>query len=193
MYFSHAALGGGKAMLLLFLCVLSEDDQDKIEQIFKDHHLMMYRISMKMLQSDSDAEDAVAQAFLSIMEHFGKISQLPGPQITPYCVVIVKNASYDILRKKNRLFFLDENWEAEDDTQNVEEQILKAADTKRLLEAMRKLPDADRYLMELHFAKEMGYKEIAAVLGVNEDAAKKRGQRVLKKLRLLYEEGERNG
>ena len=35
-------------MLMLFLCILSEEDHDKIERIFKDHHLLMYRISLKM-------------------------------------------------------------------------------------------------------------------------------------------------
>lgn len=180
-------------MLLLFLCVLSEDDQDKIEQIFKDHHLMLYRISLKMLQSDSDAEDAVAQAFLNIMEHFDKINKLSGPQMASYCVIIVKNASYDILRKKKRFVCLDETWEAVDDGLSVEEEILKTADTELLFEAMKQLPDTDRYLLELHFAKDMGYKEIGKILGVNEDTAKKRGQRVLKKLRGLYEEGGKNG
>lgn len=176
-------------MLLLFLCVLSENDQEKIEQIFKDHNLMMYRISYKMLGSNIDAEDAVAQAFINIMEHFEKINGLPGPQIAPYCVVIVKNTSYDILRKRNKTICLEETWETADDSQNIEERILKAADEDRLLDAMKRLPDSDRYLLELHYAKEMGFKEIAQLLEINEDTAKKRGQRVLKKLRSLYEEG----
>lgn len=179
-------------MLLLLMCVLSEDDQDRIEQIFKDHHLMMYRMSLKMLQSDSDAEDAVAQAFLNIMEHFEKINQLPVPQILPYCVVIVKNASYDILRKKKRAVCLDETWDPVDDSQNIEEEFLKAADTRQLFDAMKQLSDADRYLLELHYAKELGYQEIGKILGVNAETAKKRGQRVLKRLRSLYEEGGKN-
>lgn len=35
----------------------------------------------------------------------------------------------------------------------------------------------------------MGYKEIGELLNISEDAAKKRGQRLVKKLRKLYEGG----
>ena len=57
----------------------------------------------QLLQSETDAEDAVAQAFLNIMEHFEKISQLPRRDQIPYSVIIAKNASYDILRKKKKM------------------------------------------------------------------------------------------
>ena len=179
-------------MLMIFLFALSEEDQDRIEQIFKDHNLMMYRISYKMLQSDVDAQDAVAQAFLNIMEHFERISQLPSPQILPYCVVIVKNASYDILRKKNKTVCLEEIEEEAGELSDVEERVLAAADAERLARAMERLPKTDRYLLELRYAREMGYKEISRLLGVQEDAAKKRGQRALKKLRVYYEEGDKD-
>ena len=39
------------------------------------------------------------------------------------------------------------------------------------------------------YAEEMGYKEIGELLNISEDAAKKRGQRLVKKLRKLYEGG----
>ena len=47
-------------MLFLVLCTFSEDEQVWIEQLFNENHTLL------------DAEDAVAQAFLNIMEHFEK-------------------------------------------------------------------------------------------------------------------------
>ena len=38
----------------------------------------------------------------------------------------------------------------------------------------------------------MRFKHIAQLLGITEEAAKKRGQRILKKLRQYYEEGDRS-
>ena len=51
----------------------------------------------------------------------------------------------------------------------------------------RLAPD-DRRFVYLRYAEEMGYGEIGELLNISEDAAKKRGQRLVKKLRKLYEE-----
>ncbi|MEA5136208.1 MAG: sigma factor-like helix-turn-helix DNA-binding protein [Candidatus Fimivivens sp.] len=44
----------------------------------------------------------------------------------------------------------------------------------------------------MRYANEMSFKEIAALLGVSKETAKKRGYRILKKLRAFYEEGDEN-
>ena len=55
-------------MLFLVLCTFSEDEQVWIEQLFNENHTLLYKVSYQLLQSETDAEDAVAQAFLNIME-----------------------------------------------------------------------------------------------------------------------------
>lgn len=42
-------------------------------------------------------------------------------------------------------------------------------------------------LQYLRYTMEMGYKEIGELLNISEDTAKKRGQRLIKKLRKQYE------
>ena len=59
-------------MQFLVLCTFSEDEQVWIEQLFNENHTLLYKVSYQLLQSETDAEDAVAQAFLNIMEHFEK-------------------------------------------------------------------------------------------------------------------------
>jgi RNA polymerase sigma-70 factor (ECF subfamily) len=44
----------------------------------------------------------------------------------------------------------------------------------------------------LRFVNEMKFKNISKLLGITEEAAKKRGQRILRKLRSYYEEGGKN-
>ena len=53
-------------MLFLVLCTFSEDEQVWIEQLFNENHTLLYKVSYQLLQSETDAEDAVAQAFLNI-------------------------------------------------------------------------------------------------------------------------------
>ena len=57
----------------------------------------------------------------------------------------------------------------------------------RLTEVIDQLDPDDRHFIYLRYTLEMGYREIGELLNISEDAAKKRGQRLVKKLRKLYE------
>lgn len=59
----------------------------------------------------------------------------------------------------------------------------------KLTELIDRLDPDDRRFVYLRYAEEMGHKEIGELLNISEDAAKKRGQRLVKKLRKLYEGG----
>ena len=60
---------------------------------------------------------------------------------------------------------------------------------RKLTELIDRLDPDDRRFVYLRYAEEMGHKEIGELLNISEDAAKKRGQRLVKKLRKLYEGG----
>ncbi|NMB08577.1 MAG: sigma-70 family RNA polymerase sigma factor [Tissierellia bacterium] len=112
-----------------------------------------------MLRDKYDAEEAVAQTFLKIINNIERISALP---LSP-----------------NRALF----------RYNTEEEYLKTLDKEKLLSCVNKLSDDEKNLLYLRFVNEMKFKDIARLLGITGEAAKKRGQRILKKLRLYYEGG----
>lgn len=95
---------GGDSLFIIILGTLSDSEKDLVDQIFKDSNIKLYNISFQILHSHSDAEEAVSQTFLKIINHIDKISTLPCPKIAPYCVVIVKNESANILRKRRMRF-----------------------------------------------------------------------------------------
>lgn len=61
-------------------------------------------------------------------------------------------------------------------------------DVHKLTEVIDQLDPDERHFIYLRYTLEMGYREISELLNISEDAAKKRGQRLIKKLRKLYEE-----
>ncbi len=180
-------------MFIIFLGVLSDSEKELVNQLFKESNVKLYNISFKILRSHSDAEEAVSEAFLKIMDHIEKIAKLPGPQITPYCVVIVKNESTNILRKRMKSIPI-ESLEAsyDGDYSEIEDIWVQSIDRTQLLLAIDRLSDEEKYLVQLRYANDMSFKEIAALLDINEETAKKRGYRILKKLRAFYEEGDKN-
>ena len=177
-------------MILLF-SVLNDEQRALVERIFHEHHIHFQRISFNIVKSEEAAEDVVSTAFIKIMDNIEKISDLPCPQMTAFCVTIVKNASIDVLRQLQQSVHID-YWDniSDEDTDDIEDECIHNADVHMInsccLFSMI-IPD-DRHFIYLRYTLEMGYREIGELLNISEDAAKKRGQRLVKKLQKLYEE-----
>lgn len=172
-------------MLILFT-TLSNDEKLLVNEIFSKHHIKMYNISLRLLRSKQDAEEAVQESFLKIIDHIEIISKLSYPEIAPYCIVIAKNISINMLRRKSRIIYLDEiDNLSNDDVQNTEGKVFEDIDKDILLRTIDLLPRDEKYLVHLHWGNDLSYREIGEILEISEETAKKRGQRVLKKLRNL--------
>ena len=74
----------------------------------------------------------------------------------------------------------------------IEDVWSQSIDRAQLLLAIDRLSDEEKYLVQLRYANDMSFKEIAVLLDINEETAKKRGYRILKRLRAFYEEGDNN-
>lgn len=130
-------------------------------------------------------------AYLKIMDNIERISELPCPQMTAFCVTIVKNASIDILRQSKRNAYVDSiDVFAEKSSDNFEDAFIQKQNIQRLVKLVHLLADEERYLIHMRYVQNMNYAEIGAMLGISEESAKKRGQRVIKKLKRLFERGE---
>lgn len=175
-------------MFLLMFASLTEDQQELILKIFKDNKKYFYCIAYKMLHSDTDAWEAVSIATLKIIENIEKISNIPCPRMTAFCVTIVKNTAIDMIRRSKRSLHLEELENISDETAvSFEESYIHNTEVERLSKIIETLPEEEKILVQLKYSQEMSYSEIGALLNITEDAAKKRGQRLLKKLKTRYE------
>lgn len=181
-------------MIVIILGILSDEEKDLVNKIFSKMNVKMYNISFNILRSDADAQEAVSQTFLKIIDNIEKISALPCPQVEPYCVIILKNETINIMRKYKKTVYAEnvDYFNHNDRDCDIEEEYLKTANREKLLSCINRLSDDDKGLLYLRFVYEMGFKQISELLGITEEAAKKRGQRILKKLRSYYEEGDKN-
>lgn len=176
-------------MLILIFAVLNEEQRELVEKLFREHHEQFRRVSFRILHSETDAEDVVSAAFIKIIDNIEKISELSCPEMTAFCVTIVKNASVDAIRRSQKLISTEdieaEGTAADDD---VEDACIRHADAQRMCELIDTLPSEDKRLVQMRYAMEMGYAEIGELLGISEDTARKRGQRLASKLKTMYGE-----
>ena len=177
-------------MIILLLSILNDEQRALVERIFHEHNIHFQRISFNIVKSEETAKDAVSVAFVKIMENIEKISDLPCPQMTAFCVTIVKNISIDVLRQLPQSIHID-YWDniSDANVDTVLDECIHNADVCKLSELIDRLNPDDRRFIYLRYVEEMGYKEIGELLNISVDAAKKRGQRLVKKVRKLYEEG----
>ena len=176
-------------MLILIFAVLNEEQQELVEKLFREHHEQFRRVSYKILRSETDAEDVVSAAYIKIIDNIEKISGLSCPEMTAFCVTIVKNASIDAIRRSQKLISTEDieaEGAASDD--DVEDACIRHADAQRMCELIDTLPVEDKRLIQMRYAMEMGYAEIGELLGISEDTARKRSQRLAGKLKTMYGE-----
>ena len=84
---------------MLYLQMLpSPSEKDKFEQIYTLYRGLMFYIARRILPGEADAEDAVHQAFVSIIENLKKISEVRCPKTRSYVVIITERKAIDILR-----------------------------------------------------------------------------------------------
>lgn len=172
---------------------MTDGEVDFINRIFNKMNAKMYNISFNILKNKFDAEEAVSQIFLKIIENIGRISTLPCPQIEPYCVVILKNETMNIIRKRKKTIHVEDvdYFAHSEEDYNIEEEYIETVNKEELLLCINKLSEDEKNFVHLRFVNEMRFKDISELLGITEEAAKKRSQRILKKLRSYYEEGDK--
>lgn len=175
-------------MIVILVGTISDEEKDLVNKIFSKMNIKMYNISFGILKSQHDAEEAVAQTFLKIMNYIEKISDLPCPEIEPYCVIILKNETMNIIRQRKKIVHLEDvDYIKHNDTNyDIEKEYMGKMDKEELLNYIDKLSDEEKYLIYLRFVYEMTYRQISELMDITEQAARKRGYRILEKLRLYY-------
>lgn len=178
--------------MIIFVGIISEEHKTLVCEIFLELNEKMYAKSYKILGNRHDAEDALSATFIKIMQNIDKISALSRPRMEYYCVIILRNETVNVIRKRKKVIYLEDmnTFEALADNNSIETEFLKKADIEILKAYIGKLSDDERDFLHLRFNKEMSLKQIAEFFDITEEAAKKRSQRIIKKLKMLYDKGD---
>jgi RNA polymerase sigma-70 factor (ECF subfamily) len=131
-----------------------------------------------------DAEDLTSQVFLKVFEELPRYNDRG--HFPAWLFTIARHKAADFFRIKPSFISL----EAEDPPdQNIDllAQAVRTDEIQRLRDLIRSLPEAEQELIQLRFVVELGYREIAEVLGHKEDAVRKSISRLLDRLQSRLE------
>lgn len=171
-------------MLIFLLAALeSEEDRRKFTAVYEQYHTRLEGAAIGILKNQTDAEDAVQNAFVQIIRHFEKISQIPCEELPFWLISIVKNEALMILRKRSRTVPLP-------DLESLAGAAKAAAGYSELVELFRQLPEPYRAVLEMKILIGYSDRDIAKHLGISETAV---STRVSRGRALLREIAEREG
>ena len=168
-------------MLAAFLAALeSEAERERFAELYERYHGLMEKTALRILDKQEDAEDAVQNAFVKIIRHFGKTREMDGKVLPLWIVCIVKNEARSILRKRKRITQLE-------DPDGISAAAETVSGYSELVGLFARLPETYRAALEMRFLLDCSGKEIARRLGITESAVYARISRGRALLREIVE------
>ena len=177
-------------MLLMILAEANEKDRSKLSLLFKTHMPMMLFVARKYLSDVAQAEDAVLETFLRVIDNLEKISEIDCPETRGFLVIIVRNVALDMLRKHGREEPYDETSGLSAPGESLYEGLSAKEATDLITECVKSLPPEYADILQLKITYECSTAKLAGMLGISEVNARKRLQRAREALK---KELERRG
>ena len=161
-------------MLSYYLSIIdTEEGKCKFERIYLRYRGLLFAVAMKILRNEQDAEDAVQQAFLSIIENLKKLSSADCPETRSYAVrtcAIIRTAimaQYPSFWTRRR----------------------SAAILCGLQATMAKLPPRYRTVLLLRYDNGYNTRELAEILHIKRESVNRLLWRAKEALKKAMEEG----
>ena len=151
---------------------------DPFEAFVLRHQDLVFGTAIRLLGNRRDAEDVAQTVFLKAFERFEEIG--PSPGAAAWLKTVTTNLCLnDLSRRRSRFRLFSEMDRQDDEGGNVTyeatlvaegsfvEELERAGEHKRVVEALYKLPPHQRVPIVLFHFDQMSYQDIATRLGVS--------------------------
>lgn len=171
---------------------LQAGDPEEFSRLVEAYSNKIYRLAVKMLNQQQDAEDVLQETFLKA---YRGLKSFDGrSKISTWLFRIATNEALMILRRKHPdIISIDEPVETEEGEQEPvqivdwcclpENELLSEESRERLDAAVQKLPDSLRVVFVLRDINDLSTHETAEVLDLSDTAVKTRLSRARLRLR----------
>jgi len=171
-----------------------DDEKDKIilAEIYENYKTDMLRFALSITGNKEMAEDAVHDAFLSIIKHKDKIFALSSKEKRAMVIVITKCRCIDLLRKKKHIAdesIEDMEYSLETNDIPVEKQVIIIDEYNTIKKHIASLDESSRIVLEMKYVLGMSYKEIGEELGMTAKHIDTKIMRAKDKVRKLLVSG----
>ncbi|MCQ2770448.1 MAG: sigma-70 family RNA polymerase sigma factor [Clostridia bacterium] len=162
------------------LISIANGDINKLEVIQRHMEHQIYAVAHSVLHDFSLADDVVQETYIKITEKAHLYT--PGTRAKAWVLTMARNTALDMLR--HRSFEQTDENVTDDITDRFDENsIVISMQVKKALDS---LSDGDRQVVTLKVYAGLRHDEIAEIMGISTEAAKKKYQRAIKKMKEFF-------
>ncbi len=164
---------------------LANGDDSAFKTIFELYKKRVFSVALKMLKSETGAEEIVQDVFLSVWVAKGRLAGVNDPEA--YIFTITYNTIYAHLKKASRnRELLKTIMRQLTDIQNTTEDAIAGNETGKLIhEAVQQLSPQQRTVYQLNKQEGLSYDEIAARMKISRNTVKNHLAEAMKTIRLF--------
>jgi RNA polymerase sigma-70 factor (ECF subfamily) len=153
-----------------------------LEQVFNKLSPVAFTVSLAILKSREEAEDAVQEIFLNkIPGILHKNPNIPMEELSRLLVVTTRNYSIDVYRRRKKMVSLDD--ERQKRNPNQSSHVENELDLKRIME---QLEPRYREVLTLKYVWGLTWQEVSEKIGLSVQGVRKRADKALAFFRNRY-------
>ena len=161
----------------------AQKDPEAFSELYTAYVRPMYRFLYNRVGSAEEAQELTASVFLAAVESFPRYNHRGN--FAAWLFSIARRKVSDYYRRRQPVPLESVRHLPGDD--DIVSLVSRQDEILRMREKIIALDEVEREWIHLHFAADLTYAEMAALLGKNEEALKKAMQRLLARLRTTLE------
>jgi RNA polymerase sigma-70 factor (ECF subfamily) len=158
-------------------------DVEAMNELVSRHHGSAFRVALGILKDEDGAADVAQDAFLKA---FGGLRKFRGDaSFKTWLLTITANEAKGILRRRGRRkeLALETAGPLSSGEEAMDEALAKAEEVERIKKVLDGLPDKQKQAVSLRIFEDLSFREIGAIIGSSEGAARVNYHHGLKRLR----------
>lgn len=132
-----------------------------LEKLSKDHKVWI-SMAISICRDKSTAEEMVQEMYLRLYNSGKKYEEINNS----YIYVVISNCFKSHIKIKNRNIRLSNDYNVLDNSNNIEQEIIKQENEDSVINYLKCLTKQQREVMEMKYYKQMKYKEISKETGL---------------------------
>jgi RNA polymerase sigma-70 factor (ECF subfamily) len=148
-----------------------ERSETEFDDVFRRYYTRVRGLARRQFPG-LDAEEIAQEAMLRLLTHLDRLDPRRDPW--PYIATTTVNVGRDMIRAARPTVELDECAEDVSVAAAADDELLHSELDDRLTDALQQVPPAGRQVLALHAYDDMSVGQIAAFLGINDNAVRQK-------------------
>lgn len=168
---------------MFFELIEDRTERTKAEQLYYKYRKLMYKEAYAIINDITLAEDCVSEAFVRIIKILHRVDEIDSARTRNFLCITCKNVAKDMLHKISREIVIESTEKDEMAPQSVQNPLniaISHEGVEQIAQIISELDPKYKDVIILRAQYEMRIDEIADLLGIKPETAKKRLYRARK-------------